>query len=78
MEELDLREKFVELLQLILQLQEEQEKQLQGIFLSTYPYFSTDSGLVVLIVIILFTFSHGYLVYLTKKDTKFLKYLEVI
>ena len=35
--------------------------------------FSTDSGLVVLIVIILFTFSHGYLVYLTKKDTKFFK-----
>ena len=49
------------------------EDVIANFFLALILIFSTDSGLVILSVIIVFTFSHGYIVYLTKKDTKFFK-----
>lgn len=73
-EELDLREKICRAFTTDITVAGgAREAVIGNFFLALILIFSTDSGLVVLIVIILFTFSHGYLVYLTKKDTKFFK-----
>ena len=74
MEELDLREKICRAFTTDITVAGgAREPVIGNFFLALILIFSTDSGLVVLTVIILFTFSHGYLVYLTKKDTKFFK-----
>ena len=84
MEELDLREKICRAFTTDITVAGgAREAVIGNFFLALILIFSTDSGLVVLIVIILFTFSPPctptvLLSVLQRKTQNFLKYLEVI